>query len=519
MTNQINPEIARQFQARLREGEALLWQSQPDPLMSARSGAVSGRAAILMFLMGMLWLRGHLWIAFNHPAALLHPSFWSPFVLIAAVLAWGAWSAYRSALRTGYAVTDRRLLVALSRKEPIFSGQEREAWGYTKLSVAASSIGTVTLAPSANARGTTMTEVRDAVGLFNFVSGDLSGTTLTGLSLLPALFDPAQIFLAPGEQVLWQAKADHDLLAGDLTKNAFIAVALIEGICALLTPIFLGLISSPPMVYILWYTGFLAFGLASWFFIIKWADTKAARATADRFYALTDRRLVITRRTGRIDVVQFALNRLEVRENIPSQHKIRLRTARSDDPEMLYVADAEECYAQLTAAIARANGESPDAGRRATSPLGNTEPDLSGEDPFRKQLCQGEEILWRGDSKGGGRAATFYALGMFTRTTLFIVAFPLVMNANGVGWGVTGGCLVLTALVMLSFATTAWESIRHQEYAITSERLLIVKTSDKKRRFFQANLREPVNISLSIEPKTGRGEFEITCREFRRSIL
>jgi len=508
--NPINPEIARLFRARLQEGETILWQSQTDPLAAARSGAVSGGAAVCMLLLGMFWLRILLKIGFNHPAALLNPSLWSPFVLVAAVLAWGAWSAYRKALRTGYAVTNRRLLLALDRSEPIFSGREREAWGYSKLSVAASGVGTVTLAAAANAGRTTYDEVRNAAGLFNFVVGNTGGT---GQPLLPPHLDPVQLFLARDERVLWQSEADQSLLARALRNNALLVVLLMEGIVALLTSVPLGITSQPPIIYFFCYSAFLVLGIASWVLIPLWAGRKAARTAADQFYALTDRRLVIARRTSRTDIVQFALDRLEVRESIPGQHKIRLRTAQADDPEMVHVADADGVYARLTAAVSRAKQDNLDSGR-ASAPVGTQEPDIPGEDPFSKQLRRGEEILWRGNSKGGGRQMGNYALEMFARAALFIVAFPLVMGTGGVGWGVAGGCFVLAALVMLSIATTAWGSIRSQEYAITADRLLIVKkTSDRKRHFLQADIREPVNITMTVNPKTGLGTFEIACRE------
>lgn len=513
--NPINPEIARLFRARLQEGETILWQSQTDPLAAARSGAVSGGAAVWMLLLGMFWLRILLKIGFNHPAALLNPSLWSPFVLVAAVLAWGAWSAYRKALRTGYAVTNRRLLLALDRSEPIFSGREREAWGYSKLSVAASGVGTVTLAAAANAGRTTYDEVRNAAGLFNFVVGNTGGT---GQPLLPPHLGPVQLFLARDERVLWQSEADQSLLARALRNNALLVVLLMEGIVALLTSVPLGITSQPPIIYFFCYSAFLVLGIASWVLIPLWAGRKAARTAADQFYALTDRRLVIARRAGRTDIVQFVLDRLEVRESIPGQHKIRLRTAQADDPEMVHVADADEVYARLTAAVSRAKQDNLDSGR-ASAPVGAQEPDISGEDPFSNQLRRGEEILWRGDGKGGGwREATDTlgreAGGLFVRAMLFIVAFPLVMGTGTVGWSVAGGCLVVTAVVLLSIATAAWESTRGQQYAITDDRLLIVqRASNRKRHFVQADLREPVNVTLSIDPKTGRGEFEIACRE------
>jgi len=408
--NPINPDIARLFRARLQEGETVLWQSQPDPLRATRGGALSGRATVFMFLLGLLWLRILSSIAFSQPAALLNPSLWSPFVLIAAVLAWGAWSAYRSALRTGYAVTDRRLLLALSGKEPIFSGREREAWGYAKLSVAASGVGTVTLAPSASARANTYAHVGDAAGLFNFVAGGTDRPVSMGQNLLPLLFDPAQVFLAPGERVLWQAEADADLLARALAKNALTIATLLGVITFPFMVVFLVLLSPPPPAYLLCLPALLALGTASWFLIRRWAGREAALTAADRFYALTDRRLVIARRTSRTEIVQFALDRLEVRESIPGQHKIRLRTARGDDPEVQYVADSDEAYALLTEAVARAKRERFDAPSPAMTPEDNSEPDLSGEDPFRKQLRRGEEMLWRGDSKGGGRQTAAYGL-------------------------------------------------------------------------------------------------------------
>lgn len=520
MVNQINPEIARLFRARLQEGETILWQSQPDPWAEARSSAVSGWAAF-MLLLGFLWLRVHLKVAFYHPAHLLRPSFWSPFIVVAAVMAWRAWSGYRSALRTGYAATNRRILLILSGKEPIFSGREHETWGYAKLSVAASGHGTVTLAASANAGGTSYANLSDAARLFNLVSSRKGEPVLTDQNLLPPSFGPAQILLAPGERVLWQSEADRGLLARAFTQNAVIVVALFGGGAFLLAFTFLSLIygSAPPPIYLLCLLALLALGTASWFSVRRWATREADRDAPNRFYALTDQRLIIAQRTSRMEIVQLALDRLEVRENTPGQHKLCLRKTRGSDIEMLYLADTEEAYALLTEAVALAKREKSDAPSPATTPKDDLVPGLPGEDPFRKRLRQGEEILWRGDSKGSGwweatRVLRLYTGGLFARAALFVVAFPLLMGADGVGWGIAGACLALAALVILSIATTAWSSIGNQEYAITGERLLVMrKTKDGKQQLVQANLREPVNITLSVDQKTGRGEFEIACRK------
>lgn len=521
MSDQINPEIARLFRARLQDGETLLWQSQPDPWAAARSGAFSGGAGVVMVLLGMFWLRILLSVAIYHPARLLNPSYWSPFVLITAVLAWGAWSGYRSALRTGYAVTNRRILLILSGQEPIFSGREREASGYVKLSVAASGLGAVALAASATASGTGYSDLSDAASLFIFVAGDLGGPVLTGQNLLPPSFGPAQILLAPSERVLWQSEADRGLMARAFTQNGVVTLALIEVIAALFTFEFLSLSygSTLPPIYLLCLPALLALGTASWFSVRRWAAREADRDAPNRFYALTDRRLVIAQRTRQMEIIQLALDRLEVRENVPDQHKIRLRKARGGDIEMLYLADTNEAYALLTEAVAQAKREKSGVPSPAMTPEANLEPNLPGEDTFHKQLRQGEEVLWHGDSRGGGwweatRALRLYGAGIFSRAALFIVAFPLVMGADNVGWGTAGACLAFATLVILSIVTTAWNSIGNQEYAITGERLLIArKTGQQKRRLVQADLREPVNITLLVDPKTGRGEFGIACRE------
>lgn len=511
---EIDPEIARLFRARLQEGETILWQGQPDPLTSARSGAVSGWVAIFLFLFGMLWLEAAAMSAIRRPASLLNPSLLSPLLLIAVVLGWGAWSAFRSALRTGFAVTDRRLLLVLSAKEPIFSGRGREPWGYVKLSVAASGVGTVTVAPSANASATTYVEAREAAGLFTLVAGDMGGPELTSQNLLPPFFGPAQMFLAPGERVLWEAKADEGLLARSLTKSAWITQALGAILSSFaFTAFCLSFGSTPPPVYLLLLTAPLVLGIASWFLTPRWATRKAARTAADWFYALTNRRLVIARRTNKTEIVQFALDRLKGRESVPRRHKIRLNTLREADSEMLHLADPDQAYALLTEAVSRAKASRPAA------PEDGPEPDLSGIDPLRKQLKRGEEILWRGGGKGGGWREAIQTLGgyvltMLLRVTLVILAFPLVMGSGGYGWGQAGLCVAVAAFVVLCIAASAWGNIRSQEYAITGERLLIVKkTKDGKRRLLQADLRGSVNIALSVSPKTGRAGFEIACRD------